>query len=82
MTTTAEYLDYLYDTPTLVERNARVIPEHEFTNARTIVRYNRGDITHAVAVARIADTLTECEGLDDATAIAAAERYIASNPQL
>lgn len=80
--TTADYLNWLYSAPTVAERNARTIAEHEFSNAHTIARFNAGLITHAVAVARIADTLTECEGLDDATATATAVRYIANNPQL
>lgn len=58
------------------------VPEHSFAVARWIARYNAAAITHERAVALIADALIECEGLDEATALATAERYIAVNPQL
>jgi hypothetical protein len=82
MTATTDYLDYLYSAPTVAEREARIIPEHQFSIARTIAAHNAGRITEAAAVARIADTLAECEDMDDTTALAAAARHIASNPHL
>lgn len=82
MTTATAHLAWIYSAPTLAERAARQVPEHHHTIARWIARHNTGTVDHARAVAVIADTLAEAEGMDEATATETAARYLANNPQI
>lgn len=61
---------------------AHAHPEHAYTTARWIKRYNRGEITRDRAVAIIADGLMECEGLAAHQAAATASHYLDINTEL